>query len=24
LQQLIFVCPSCEQVETKEVHRHAA
>jgi predicted RNA-binding Zn-ribbon protein involved in translation (DUF1610 family) len=24
LEQFIFVCPSCEQVETKEVLRHAA
>ena len=21
---VIFVCPSCEQVESKEVHKHAA
>ena len=24
LEQFIFVCPSCEQVETKEVLKHAA
>jgi hypothetical protein len=24
LEQFIFVCASCEQVETKEVHKHAA
>jgi hypothetical protein len=24
LEQFIFVCPSCEQIETKEVHKHAA
>jgi hypothetical protein len=24
LEQFMFVCPSCEQVETKEVHKHAA
>jgi hypothetical protein len=24
LEQFMFVCPSCERVETKEVHKHAA
>ena len=24
LEQLMFACPSCEQIETKEVHKHAA
>jgi hypothetical protein len=24
LEQFIFVCPSCDEVETKEVHKHAA
>ena len=24
LEQFIFVCPSCEQIETKEVLRYAA
>ena len=24
LEQFMFACPSCEQIETKEVHKHAA